>query len=483
MNLYAPFSSSQRIKSTPTTKVNPKQTFINPQIRVPALQIPLPLSLSSNSSRSSSPLGGKKHKSNMDSPANYMGDEPTVTRGRTLSSGKYCHSQPHTSETHTMDTPTCMSTSPRTEKNTPIGTPTTYRTSTSMSVTAPATPHITLMSRATLSSSSSSTLSPSSVAPDAESMFMSPPLSSRGYTSRGEPEPQCAQDKKHRTFELSRTLYVSNVPRRIMGEDIHNLFKKSVGYVSSRMRRTKTDNYVAFVEFDTIQNALHAKACYARYSFDKKRIVNDGTGIFIEFSQKDSPQPTPAQCPPLFTQFHQTTGASDVSLSDQKYPENAFYDKISPDVSPITLPIPMQSLSPGCGELNNVFYGHCGHRHTQSEHRNMSAQEDEDEEFNRIMLMGKGSINETLYVEGIPTDATNREIAHIFRPYAGYKSLRLLVKKDNITGKDFCLCFVDFDTPRNAYVALTSLQGYKMDLSCTEQRGLTLYFSRTKKLF
>ena len=34
----------------------------------------------------------------------------------------------------------------------------------------------------------------------------------------------------------------------------------------------------------------------------------------------------------------------------------------------------------------------------------------------------------TVYVEGIPLDATEREVSHIFRPYPGYKGLRLIEK-------------------------------------------------------
>ena len=29
-------------------------------------------------------------------------------------------------------------------------------------------------------------------------------------------------------------------------------------------------------------------------------------------------------------------------------------------------------------------------------------------------------------MEGIPADATEREVAHIFRPYTGFKSVRLI---------------------------------------------------------
>lgn len=62
-----------------------------------------------------------------------------------------------------------------------------------------------------------------------------------------------------------------------------------------------------------------------------------------------------------------------------------------------------------------------------------------------------GDAHHTLYVEGIPGDASERELAHIFRPFPGYISLRLRTKggrgsmsssmnSDNI-------CFVEFESP------------------------------------
>nr|GME14162.1 RNA-binding protein 2-like [Ipomoea batatas] len=35
----------------------------------------------------------------------------------------------------------------------------------------------------------------------------------------------------------------------------------------------------------------------------------------------------------------------------------------------------------------------------------------------------------TLYVEGLPPDSTKREVAHIFRPFVGYKEVRLVRKE------------------------------------------------------
>jgi hypothetical protein len=39
----------------------------------------------------------------------------------------------------------------------------------------------------------------------------------------------------------------------------------------------------------------------------------------------------------------------------------------------------------------------------------------------------------TIYVEGIPVDATEREVAHIFRPFTGFKSVRLIPRDKNVS--------------------------------------------------
>ena len=89
----------------------------------------------------------------------------------------------------------------------------------------------------------------------------------------------------------------------------------------------------------------------------------------------------------------------------------------------------------------------------------------------------------TLYVEGLPCDVTKREVSHIFRHYAGFKDIRIIPKEDKTTKKTFILCFVDFETREDAGKAMKELQGYRMDLELPEQRGLTIYFARTGKLF
>ncbi|XP_022773360.1 RNA-binding protein 2-like isoform X3 [Durio zibethinus] len=85
----------------------------------------------------------------------------------------------------------------------------------------------------------------------------------------------------------------------------------------------------------------------------------------------------------------------------------------------------------------------------------------------------------TLYVEGLPPDSTMREVAHIFRPFVGYKEVRLVSKESRHRGGDpIILCFVDFSSPACAATAMSALQGYKMDEHDPDSNYLRLQFSR-----
>lgn len=57
----------------------------------------------------------------------------------------------------------------------------------------------------------------------------------------------------------------------------------------------------------------------------------------------------------------------------------------------------------------------------------------------------------TLLVEGLPAFATEREVAHIFRPFQGYKTVRIVPGKPNESEpkelrKEELMCFVDFES-------------------------------------
>lgn len=105
----------------------------------------------------------------------------------------------------------------------------------------------------------------------------------------------------------------------------------------------------------------------------------------------------------------------------------------------------------------------------------------------RVMGYGGGRMeaplppdaSNTLFVEGLPANCTRREASHIFRPFVGFREVRLVNKESKHPGGDtFVLCFVDFVAPSQAAVALDALQGYSLDEHDPEAGRLKLQFAR-----
>ena len=83
-----------------------------------------------------------------------------------------------------------------------------------------------------------------------------------------------------------------------------------------------------------------------------------------------------------------------------------------------------------------------------------------------------------LYIDGIPNDATEREVAHIFRPFPGFIDVRL-IKKQAPSGRVYYYCFIDFKNPLQATIALNTLQGYRFHKN--DSTGLKISFAVDKK--
>ncbi|GLJ42951.1 hypothetical protein SUGI_0891310 [Cryptomeria japonica] len=84
----------------------------------------------------------------------------------------------------------------------------------------------------------------------------------------------------------------------------------------------------------------------------------------------------------------------------------------------------------------------------------------------------------TLFVKGLPTDCSRREVAHIFRPFRGFKDVRL-VSKDFPRGDTLVFCFVEFESPTFAATAMEALQGYKLDGNDRNSPVLEVEFGRS----
>ncbi|XP_077245336.1 RNA-binding protein 2-like [Tasmannia lanceolata] len=84
-----------------------------------------------------------------------------------------------------------------------------------------------------------------------------------------------------------------------------------------------------------------------------------------------------------------------------------------------------------------------------------------------------------LFVDGLPTDCTRREVAHLFRPFIGFKEIRVVHREPRRSGeKALVLCFVEFRDANCATTALEALQGYKFDDKKPEAPDLRIQYAQ-----
>lgn len=68
----------------------------------------------------------------------------------------------------------------------------------------------------------------------------------------------------------------------------------------------------------------------------------------------------------------------------------------------------------------------------------------------------------TVYVEGVPSGASEREVSHIFRPFPGFKAVRL-IPREKRPGEKVIFCFADFENKFQTTLVINTLQGYRFD--------------------
>lgn len=86
-----------------------------------------------------------------------------------------------------------------------------------------------------------------------------------------------------------------------------------------------------------------------------------------------------------------------------------------------------------------------------------------------ISRINTNTPSSTLFVTNVPPDATVREMSHIFRLFDGFRCVRFVPHVSKSSRYDSLhtpfLCFVEYETPMHATVAMNSLQDYQMDIT------------------
>jgi len=244
----------------------------------------------------------------------------------------------------------------------------------------------------------------------------------------------------------SSTLFVADLPYELQEPDFINLFSTCEGFIAARIRHDKNDKPVGFVDFDSTANAAAAKERFQGHKFNE---FDQNPGLNIHFSRQSSRG-----------EFGHGSGSNRAERSHASHQGGASGSQQHGHLSSLFPPsaTAFYQMQPGFAQPAFPYV------------QNVS----------QLYQQLPPDASNTLYVEGVPTDATEREVSHIFRPYAGYSSLRILQKESKqMPNRVYFLCFVEFDNKYQATAAMHALQGYRMDK--TDTKGLHISYAKTDR--
>ncbi|KAK3132869.1 hypothetical protein QOZ80_6AG0528800 [Eleusine coracana subsp. coracana] len=183
--------------------------------------------------------------------------------------------------------------------------------------------------------------------------------------------------------------------------------------------------------------------------------------------------PQPFGYPPMMLmqlQHPPQVGPVVMDQPPQPFGHPPFIQQQPPQADPMMMPQPYLSAPP-CKrqrfEQNDMTYG-----------QHMASHQQDGPFLQNGLPCPPPNASSTLFIESLPNDCITREVAHIFRQYMGFREVRLV--KRAVTREP--MCFVDFDTPGQAFLAMESLQGYKFDQQDHHSLELRLEFSRSSRV-
>ena len=319
------------------------------------------------------------------------------------------------------------------------------------------------------------------------------------------------------------SLYVCEIPNNVTKEDLDNLFSEIEGYIETRTKVANDKRTIAFIDYQTEKDAKCARETLQGFKFtdkDKGLIIkiSDNTkgGQTQSFHSKNSTSNRKY----LHNKRHRdisTSNSIERKLSDSSLQGNSLplsngdnpKNQI-PEFVPTTstnfngsnfqnpqnllkileqnntLPInPSSQIIPGQTIDNNStnqtlvsnlqtlqLLCQLGKINPQQNQKNEPSSVNEkthsrldelykfDDDFSTYQYFNQNA-TKIVYVEGIPYGATEREIAHIFRPFPGFQNIRIIPKEKNV--KKTIICFVDFENVIQSTLCIQTLQGYRFD--------------------
>lgn len=300
------------------------------------------------------------------------------------------------------------------------------------------------------------------------------------------------------------SLYICQIPENVTEDDLKNVFSELEGYVDTRIKQVSDKGKIAFVDFENERDANFARNILQGFKFTKQ-----DKGIKIKFSvnsrfshkekalaakankdQRDRRNSDNFDINNIHSNMNFTgqkrhrsisrnssssysykrhNENNDKSSNNHEQEENSFLLNNSLLLSSLLNNSNNSNNITATNNLlsnpliNNLFEVLNGvNSSNKKKTKNILSLRKFDKEFdNYDTYKSNNNASNIVYVEGIPTNASEREVAHIFRPFPGYKSLRLITKEKN--GQDTILCFADFESIPQSTACINTLQGYRFD--------------------
>jgi hypothetical protein len=283
------------------------------------------------------------------------------------------------------------------------------------------------------------------------------------------------------------SLYVCQIPENVTKEDIIEAFSAVSGYIDTRIKYMPDKSKIAFIDFENEKYANFAKEYLQGFKF-----TNEDKGIIIKFSEnarygknrKNNEFSLKKRKRSLSNEKEETNSTNknntNINNSNSNNVSNNLIENLinnpllkliennsknNNQILPNQLNSPsnlLKNLTLLAGINNNIQNSNISINNNNDKNNNNDIFKKYEDEFYDFENLKKNATN-IVYVEGIPLDATEREVAHIFRPFPGYKSLRLIQKEKN--GENTILCFVDFENSLQSTICINTLQGYRFDKS------------------
>ena len=291
------------------------------------------------------------------------------------------------------------------------------------------------------------------------------------------------------------SLYVCQIPSNVTKEDIINIFHEVDGYIDTRIKIMTDKGKIAFIDFENESNANFAKETLQGFKFSE-----GDKGLIIKISENSKAKTKSFSSKKRRRDENNNNNNNRFDNSRNRYEnkhnryENNNYNNNnnfnfsnnnnnitndllnSLNLDPKNLEL-FQTLLSKIQSNNNNNNNHNNNNYNYNNNNNKNNFNDFIQSYSKeFQISLKNNATNIVYVEGIPIDASEREVSHIFRPFPGFKKLRLINKEKN--GENTVLCFVDFENVVQSTSCINTLQGYRF--SKDDLIGLHFSYGVTK---